>query len=297
MSIYNGAAQLARTMDSISKQTEADFELIVVDDGSTDDTSAILSALAERDPRIRVITQQNAGLTAALIHGCAAARAPFIARHDCGDVSAPDRFERQLAMFAGADVVLTSCWARYVGPDDELLYDVRADGDEVIHSLLHDDVRTIRALPHHGTAMFRRESYLAVGGYRDAFRYAQDLDLWVRLARLGRVAVVPEILYETRFEPRAISASKRREQIALAEIALHLRDESLTDEQRRVLMEQARRIGVTKRPGHRRDEARALYFIASCLRRNGDLRYKRYVRAALRLDPLNPRAWFLFMKR
>src|SRR5205085_6871586 len=111
MSVYNGADELARTLDSIFAQTERDFELIVVDDGSTDATPSILSR--QTDPRMRVLTQTNQGLTRALIRGCDAAVAPIIARHDCGDVSHPDRFAKQLRAFDDADVVLTACWARW----------------------------------------------------------------------------------------------------------------------------------------------------------------------------------------
>ena len=89
MAVYNGAAKLARTLDSIAAQTMPDYECIVVDDGSTDDTSAILAQRAANDARIRVIRQENQGLTRALIAGCAAARADLIARLDWGDASMP----------------------------------------------------------------------------------------------------------------------------------------------------------------------------------------------------------------
>ncbi|HET7434384.1 MAG TPA: glycosyltransferase family A protein [Thermoanaerobaculia bacterium] len=289
MAVYNGAATLPATLAGILAQTERDIELLVVDDGSTDATSSILAACD--DPRLRVLTQTNEGLTRALIRGCREARAPILARHDDGDISMPERFAKQLAALRD-DVVLVSCWARQIGPEGEPLNELRADGDDVRRSLLHDPVTSIRGLPHHGTAMFRRADYEAAGGYRDAFRFAQDLDLWVRLAARGNIAIVPEVLYETRFEPGAISASRRNEQIALATIALQLRDGGASS-----LLDEARKIGATKTPKRRGDRSRALYFIASCLRRNGDVRYKRYARAALRSNPLNARAWLLFLRR
>src|SRR6266849_2533233 len=99
MSVHNGAATLARTLDSILQQTEPRFELIAIDDGSTDSTSEILTSYAEQDARIRMISQPNAGLTRSLIRGCSLARASIIARHDCGDTSLPSRFEKQLRAF------------------------------------------------------------------------------------------------------------------------------------------------------------------------------------------------------
>ena len=291
MSVFNGERDLMRTLDSIAAQSEGDFELIVVDDGSTDATPSILSQYAARDKRLRVITQSNAGLTRALIRGCDTAHAPIIARHDCGDTSLPDRFAKQLALFNDDDVVLASCWMRWVGPQGELLFVVQPTAGEARRSLLNDSVNTIQGVPH-VTAMFRRDAYIAAGGYRDSFYYAQDVDLWIRLAKRGRFAVVPEVLYETGYDIGAISAARRREQVALAEIAIAIRDGG--DE--RELLERARAIGRGSRRSSPRDSARALYFIASCLRRNGDLRYKQYARAALRRDPLHLRSWLLLMR-
>lgn len=292
MSVFNGAGDLPRTLDSILAQTESDFELIVIDDGSTDGTAAILNDYAARDPRIRVITQSNEGLTRALIRGCDAARAPIIARHDCGDVSLPQRFEKQLAAMADDEVVLASCATRWTGPEDELLFIARADGNDVRESLLHAGIDAIRGLPHHGTAMFRRDAYLAAGSYREAFRFAQDLDLWIRLAARGRIAIIDKVLYEARYSIGAISASRRRQQVALAEIAIAIRDGG--DE--RELLERARRVSDAAAPQSKRDAARALYFMASCLRRNGDLRYKQYARAAVGRDPLHLRSWLLLLR-
>jgi glycosyltransferase involved in cell wall biosynthesis len=183
MSVYNGAHDLAPTLDSILGQTESDFELIVVDDGSTDATSSILASY--NDSRLRVIPQSNAGLTRALIRGCAETTAPLIARHDCGDRSHRERFAKQLALFTD-DVVLVAATTRFVTTEGELLYFGRGDGDEIRRSVLHDGAEKIHGVPHHGSAMFRRDAYLAAGGYRESFRVAQDLDLLVRLAARGR---------------------------------------------------------------------------------------------------------------
>ena len=288
MSVYNGASSLERTLDSIAAQTEGGYELIVIDDGSDDETPAILRRRAAADPRIRVITQPNAGLTRALIRGCGEARGEFIARHDCGDVSLPERFARQLAVMT-SDVVLSSCGVRVVGPEGEPLYEVRENGESVRRSLLHAGVNTLRGLPHHGSAMFRRDACAAAGGYREEFRFAQDLDLWLRLAPRGRIAILDEVLYEAQFALGSISASRRAEQLALAEIAIALRDGGPAS-----LLDDARAIGAGRRRAA--SDAAGLYFIASCLRRNRDNRFRRYARAALRRDPLHLRAWLLLLR-
>ena len=78
---------------------------------------------------------------------------------------------------------------RFFAPGGEFLYESTADGTRLRETLLRADARMIRALPHHGSAMFRREAYVAAGGYRKAFRFAQDLDLWIRMARLGEIRI------------------------------------------------------------------------------------------------------------
>jgi len=290
MSVYNGAADLPATLDSIFAQSESDFELIVVDDGSIDATPAILAACT--DPRLRVVTQANSGLTRALVRGCGEARADIIARHDCGDRSHLDRFRKQLALFTN-DVVLVSCATAYEGPGGEPLYVARANADDVQRSLANDDVDHIRGLTHHGSAMFRRDAYLAAGGYRPELYFAQDLDLWVRLAARGRIAIADEVLYTARVDVNAISATHRPQQIETAKLILAMRDEPGRAAE---LLARAATIRRPRRGRSRRAEARALYFIATCLRTQRDGRWRDYARRARARDPLFLRAWALLVR-
>lgn len=282
MAVYNGAAALPATLASILTQTEPDFELLIVDDGSTDATPAILAAV--RDPRLRVLTQPNAGLTRALIRGCSEARTDVIARHDCGDRSHPERFARQLARLQeGATVV--SCATKFVDDHGDLLYVSRADGDEVRRSLLHDSPSRIHALPHHGSAMFIRDAYQRAGGYRPEFRVAQDLDLWIRIAQQGGTfAILDEILYDATLEPRSISGTARPAQVHLTELAVALRDGGPPS----LLAEAARVAPPAATP---RGEAAALYFIGKCLLQQHNPRGREVLRAATRKDPWHWRAW------
>jgi glycosyltransferase involved in cell wall biosynthesis len=279
MSVYNGAATLASSLDSILAQSEPDFELIVVDDGSTDATPHILREC--RDPRLRVLMQPNAGLTLALIRGCSEARADVIARHDCGDRSHLDRFRKQLAVLdENPATVLVSCSTVTLGPGGERLYVARGQGDAVRDTLLHAQLENIQGLTHHGSAMFRRDAYLAAGGYRPQFYFAQDLDLWIRLAALGAIAFVDEELYEAHFHLGAISWTNRDEQIALTRLMLTMRDQP---ERADELLARAAAIRPSHRKPSRVVRAKALYFIASCLRQAGDRRWRRYAWRAFRV--------------
>jgi glycosyltransferase involved in cell wall biosynthesis len=284
MSVYNGAATVRATMESILAQTLTDFELIVVDDGSKDATPDILAGYARRDDRIRVLSQENRGLTHALIRGCAEAGADVIARHDCGDRSLPERFERQFELLVGAGHAVVSCATRVCDAQGDLLYEWSAAGPEIRDSLLHDDAARIRAVVH-PTAMFRRDTYIAAGGYRPQFRLAQDLDLWIRMARLGTFAVVQEPSYEFVFEPRGISGGNRNAQRRLTEIAVALRDGGDPEE----LLARASTI----RPASvtRQSEAAALYFVARCLRRQNNPKWRSVIRRAVTKNPLHWRAW------
>jgi glycosyltransferase involved in cell wall biosynthesis len=294
MGVHNGGATLAATIDSILAQTELDFELIVVDDGSTDETPRVLADSAARDPRVRVLTQQNQGLTRALIAGCAAARGALIARHDAGDLSDPQRLALQKRAIEEDDVVFVSCATQYVGPELEPLYVEGGSGAALaapIDILDLDDPRILRDGPtHHGSVMFRRDAYERAGGYRAAFYYGQDFDLWYRLAQIGKFRAVAEVLYTARLHPDSITAAARRAQDAIGALsrqALYARVAGRSDDD--VL---ARAAAIRpKAKITRRARAGSYYFIGETLRRNGDARAPRYLRRAIAEWPFSPRPW------
>jgi len=211
MGVFNGAADLDKTISSVLSQEGVALEFIVVDDGSTDGTAEILASWALRDSRLRVISQTNRGLTEALVVGCEAARGELIARQDCGDTSDPERLASQASYFRTDEtLVAVFCDASFWVDEGICAYVAHTNLEAMASSF--DGSSAPLGPAHHGTAMFRASAYRRVGGYRTPFRYAQDIDLWTRLAEVGSFKAVPTALYRARLEPKSISATRALEQ-------------------------------------------------------------------------------------
>lgn len=290
MSVYNGAPHLHESIDSILSQEDVDFEFVIVDDGSTDESGKILDEYAARDGRVKVIHQENAGLTKALIRGCAEARGEYIARQDAGDISLPGRLQKQLLCIQShADAALVSCGTRVIGPSGEHLYDSGQNAGDATDQLLTLDLKAIRGPSHHGGTLFPGDLYKQVGGYRPVFYFAQDLDLWLRFVEQGKHIVLGDILYEATITVNSISGLHRRDQIQLAKIMLEaarLRRKGMTD-----IPALEKAAAIKPSVGHsatRLDRAKALYFIGMCLKMRNDAEAaKKYFRKAVNIFPLH----------
>jgi glycosyltransferase involved in cell wall biosynthesis len=288
MSVYNGADTVHESVASVLAQEGVDFELIVVDDGSVDDSAALLKNLSDQDPRIRLLRQENQGLTRALIRGCAEARGEFVARQDAGDMFLPGKLARQVEAFeTHPAAAMISCGTRFVGPRGELLYEMRSDEWDVTGNLLTLDENRVRGPFGHGSVLFRRDLYEQVGGYRAQFYISQDLDLWIRLAERGKHLVVPEVLFQVVFSPASISGSMRVTQMKMSTLILEctrLRRKGLSET---AVLERASAVLPDRNRPSNANRARALYFIGQCLRKRKDPRAGDYFRQALRMNPLH----------
>lgn len=293
MAVYNGAEHLAGTLDSVLDQQDVDLEFIVVDDGSTDGTADLLSAYGRQERRLRCVRQTHAGLTQALIRGCGFAKAEFIARQDCADRSLDGRLSRQVALLRRrSDAVLASCGTRFLSPDGDFLYEIMQAEDEAADGFSTLDWQKLRGPSIHGTTMFRRCDYEAVGGYRAQFRVAQDLDLWLRFAERGNHVPIDEVLYEARFATNSITARARSRQVQAARLGLECaRRRRAGLDEAPVLADVAVVTGRPLEPVTNLQRARALYFYGACLRARDPVAARRYFFAALREFPLHLRSW------
>ncbi len=203
MSVYNNAPYLNHAIESILAQTVTDFEFLIVDDGSTDGSGAIIDRLAATDSRIRVFHQPNAGLIVSLNRIIEAARAPLIARMDGDDIALPERFARQLDYLdanANIGVLGTGCTCiDEEGRPSTFKFDNVTTPEEVVA-----DLRNGPPLCH-PSVMMRRDALLAVGGYHRAYRHCEDYDLWLRLSERVRMANLPERLLLYRQSPTQVS--------------------------------------------------------------------------------------------
>jgi glycosyltransferase involved in cell wall biosynthesis len=206
MPVRNGMPYLREAVESIVSQSFQDWEMVVVENGSTDGTVEFLQTRRESEARMTVVTEERPGVARSLNKGLAVCSGTWIARIDADDRAMPRRLEKQAAFMAiNPDVVTVSCFAYYINeagrrvalaPHDLTTREAYArymSGSDLI-GLLHPG------------AFIRRDALLKIGGYRADYEPAEDIDLWNRLSELGPVLVLPEFLMEYRLHPTSMVA-------------------------------------------------------------------------------------------
>lgn len=211
MSVYNGEKYLREAIDSILRQTFTNFEFIIIDDGSTDDTAKIIKSY--KDPRIVCISRKNMGLVVSLNEGINIARGKYIARQDADDTSYPDRLKSQVVKIEKDKAVLVSSAFAMISEDGHSILDYQCLIDE--DQLLKKELWLKNPFAH-GATMFRREAAIRVGTYRDVGP-VEDYDLWMRLRDEGQFAYIPEVHYVWRINEKGISQTQANHQMLCAE--------------------------------------------------------------------------------
>lgn len=202
---YNAAATIESAVASIQRQTLAAIQIHVVDDGSTDETPAILARMAAADPRIRVHSKANGGIVHALNHGLTFCEAEFLARHDADDLAYPERLQTQVDFLrAHPDVVAVGAKARHIDQAGEPVGTVADLGSPDQSDPDHIPSREPYII--HPLLTVRRAALSRAGGYRYVV-HSEDTDLYWRLSGEGRLENLPVILADYRLHDGSISGA------------------------------------------------------------------------------------------
>lgn len=218
--VYNAGKYIHEALESIIGQTYSDFELVVVDDGSTDESVKVVEAYSEKDARIRLITNRHDFIDS-LNLGLSVCRGKYVARMDADDKMKPHRLAEQIAvMESHPEIAFCSSYMQHMGADVVYKSDLYGKIEQLAITLLLGNFIS------HPTVMLRREFLFSNElGYRKGYNYAEDYKLWVDIALVGgQLYVVPEPLIEYRISEEQTSAIYHEEQY---DVALKIRNELL----------------------------------------------------------------------
>lgn len=211
MPVYNGSLYLREAIESILGQTYSDFEFIIIDDGSVDNSKAIVEEYARRDKRIKLISRANKGYSDTVNEGVEIACGIYIAMMDQDDISLPNRFEKEVEFLdKNQDYVAVGTLSELIGPEGDrinCLFQI------IGHENIDNEHMACRGgAIIHPSAMIRKEALIRVSGYRKEFKQAPDLDMLLRLAEIGKLENINEVCFLYRMHPDSMGNSARAEQ-------------------------------------------------------------------------------------
>jgi glycosyltransferase involved in cell wall biosynthesis len=283
MPVYNAEPFLQEALDSILRQTFGDFELLAVDNASTDGSRAILEKGARLDHRVRVVTCEEPGIVNALNAGLTRVHSEFVARMDADDIAHPGRLALQVQYLrSNEDVIAVGCRCLVVDEEGDPL-EIRGSVTE--HDSIQEGLLRGRAsYLCHSAMMFRARALAAVGGYRSDVGVSEDLDLYLRLAEIGRLSNAPELAMTIRRWPESTTKRQTSEQFAWS------REKIINDAFRRRGINDRRyvdrRLWVVTDPTHA-----DLYQAATALEHGFTRTARKYTWRAVRRTPGRLAAW------
>jgi glycosyltransferase involved in cell wall biosynthesis len=203
MSCFNASEWIEEAINSIVSQTFKNFEFIIIDDGSTDESLCVIEKFCKIDKRIILIKKEHTGLANSLNVGIDAAKGKWIARIDADDTCEPNRLEKQFNFISNKEELV------FIGTNCAEV-DVESNHKKVVRYPVSEDLllkylQTARKFPPHSSAFFLKSAAISVGCYRSRFKRAQDRDLWLRISRVGRIACLNETLVTIRRHNKQIS--------------------------------------------------------------------------------------------
>jgi glycosyltransferase involved in cell wall biosynthesis len=238
---FNASGFIAETIGSACRQTHRDLDIVVVDDGSTDDTAQIVRGLAASDPRIRLIEADHRGVSAARNRGIAEARSALIATLDADDLWHPRKIERQYDLLrrSAPDVGVVYCWAAGIDAQGRVILPVwnasQAEGD-----VLSDIVRS-GILSNGSTPLMRREAIERAGGYDENLQLCEDWQFYTALAGVCRFRAIPECLTGYRITDTSTSMDVLPMERAIAQVTVWIKT-TWPDLPETVLLDRARNV-------------------------------------------------------
>lgn len=205
MPVFNAEKFIKEAIDSVLTQTFTDFELLIINDGSTDSTVQIINSFS--DSRIKLIHQKNGGVSAALNTGLLAATGKYIARFDADDVCYPERLKLQYDfIIAHPDYILVGSDANYITEEGEFIFTFHNPGythDEIIQTI-EKHCSFI-----HSTVLYNKNAVLEIGGYEIKAHTFEDYFLWKRLIKKGKVSNLKLPLIKVRFNPASVTIDEK----------------------------------------------------------------------------------------
>lgn len=263
MPVYNGELFLREAVDSILNQTYRDFEFIIVDDGSTDSTPQILAEYAAKDDRVKIINGGHVGISKAMNLGIEQATRPWIARMDADDVCLPERFEKQLAAAEkDPDVVVWGGYIHHINEKGKILSYSKV-GPATREDFWYHRNNGLVVQVMNPTALMKTEIVRKVGGYKEAFVAAHDVEIFDEMAEYGPILAVPEPLVLYRIHGSSITMTKFFTQRKLARYVDVRRNKRLAGETIPTLeefMAEYDNVSRWEKLGRYREDLKALYY-------------------------------------
>lgn len=219
MPVYNAEKFLHESVESILNQTFKDFEFIIINDGSTDKSEYILQEFQKQDSRIKLISRTNKGIVSTRNQGLAEAKGIYIALMDADDIALPDRLAKQIEFLdANLDYVAIGSRVLLIDPEGWPIC-------PFAKSTSHEEIDEAHLRCQGGaicnpSALLRFDAVARIGGYRPEIKSAEDIDLFLRLAEVGKIINLSEILLKYRQHPKSIGHSQRAEQKQFADLAV-----------------------------------------------------------------------------
>lgn len=212
MPVYNAGIYLEESIISILEQSFEDFEFIIIDDGSTDKSFSIIQSYALKDKRINAITRANKGLIETLNEAIDIAKGEYLARMDADDISCSERFYKQVKFLDhNKDYFAVGVLSSLIDSEGDL---IGPFGNWISHSEIDNaHLEGLGGAIIHPSSMIRTSAMRAVGCYRANFKSAEDIDLWLRIAEIGKLANINERLFLYRQHLASIGYSQRSQQI------------------------------------------------------------------------------------